>query len=696
MAKFRSIHRVKSAKLHHGVQFLGTFRILAAAFVLALGLGWGASARAATWTVTSTSDARFIDTGSLGYIINYSANSGDTINFATNLSGQSIALNGTWGQLILSGKNLTIDASALPGGITVVAPPSNRFLEVDSGTVVLNRLTIANGAAGGGAGGGIALLGGNLTLNQCTLSGNSGASGGAIYNHSTLTLNQCIVSGNSAGSGGGIYSDGTLALNQCILSTNSVGPGGYGGGIYNTSSGKLAMTNCSVFRNSAAVGGGVASDFGTTLTMTGCTLSNNSAGGGSGGGISSSGTLTLNQCTLSENSALHGGGIYIAYNISGTIMMTDCTLFGNSVSGSTGYGGGGILNASPSIALALANCTLSGNSANGTTYGGGGINNAGVLAMTNCTLSGNSANGTTYGGGGIYNGYSVLGTGSGTLNECTLSGNSASNTVVGGGGGLANNQGNLTLNQCTLSGNSASYIVEGGGGGIDNRQGIVNLNQCTLSGNSVPDYAEGGGIYNYLNSSVNLTNSVVAGNSGPFGADIVNFRILNYGGANIVESVYNVAYSATQVNGPAAISAAPLLAPLGNYGGPTQTMPPLPGSPALNAGSDSATNTFATDQRGLPRLVGAHVDIGAVEGVYISVGPIHLTGMTHVANGPASFTFTNSPHLSLTALMTTNLALPQSLWSNLGAPVEAPAGSGHYQFSDPQATNSPRRFYSVH
>ena len=56
-----------------------------------------------------------------------------------------------------------------------------------------------------------------------------------------MTLNQCTLSGNSApsyGYGGGIFNYGTLTLNQCTLSGNSVtyehgDNGGLGGGIYN-------------------------------------------------------------------------------------------------------------------------------------------------------------------------------------------------------------------------------------------------------------------------------------------------------------------------------------------------------------------------------------------------------------------------------------------------------------------------------
>src|SRR5262249_59652818 len=64
-----------------------------------------------------------------------------------------------------------------------------------------------------------------------------------------------------------------------------------------------------------------------------------------------------------------------------------------------------------------------------------------------------------------------------------------------------------------------------------------------------------------------------------------------------------------QPDGPNLIGGAPLLAPLGDYGGPTPTMPLLPGSPALGGGTASGAPT--TDQRGQPRT--GHVDIGAFQ-----------------------------------------------------------------------------------
>ena len=56
----------------------------------------------------------------------------------------------------------------------------------------------------------------------------------------------------------------------------------------------------------------------------------------------------------------------------------------------------------------------------------------------------------------------------------------------------------------------------------------------------------------------------------------------------------------------------PLLGPLQNNGGPTETLALLPGSPAIDAGDNDAI-TSATDQRGFPRFVNGVVDIGAYE-----------------------------------------------------------------------------------
>lgn len=55
----------------------------------------------------------------------------------------------------------------------------------------------------------------------------------------------------------------------------------------------------------------------------------------------------------------------------------------------------------------------------------------------------------------------------------------------------------------------------------------------------------------------------------------------------------------------------PLLGGLGNFGGPTQTHPPLAESPAIDAGPESCVP--AIDQRGASRPVGERCDIGAVE-----------------------------------------------------------------------------------
>jgi predicted outer membrane repeat protein len=717
-----------------------------------------------------------------------------TLTFAPTLSGSTINLNSV---LNLTG-SLTIDASGLSNGITINGSKATSLFVVNPGTtVVFNSLIIANGAAGGANAGGGIYNSGTLTLNQCTVSGNSAGAGGGIANNNVLTLNQCTVSGNSAltdnggginnigyltvnectfsgnscdVNGGGIYNTGALTVNQCTLSGNSLTANGAGGGIDNNS-GILVVSNSIVAANSAGKAGMGADIYGgatfggsnivqsfTNGTYSGPFVSAapNLAPLGNYGGptqtmppLGGSPAIDLGSDAVTNLFATdqrgfprlvgtHAdiGAVEVQFNRAASSLVvtttndfvSDITNNGLSLRSATSYAAA---NATVAFAPALAGgtiklssvLTVTGNLtidasglSNGITINGnqaiiifqvnaaatavfnsliitkgtsqsiaGGVNNTGTLTLNQCTVSGNSGGG----GGGIDNGGTL------TFNQCTISGNSA-----GGGGGIYNS-GRMTLNQCTVSGNSASAAAGGGifsygtltlnectlngnftvtgGGGIYN-DGALMLNQCTVSGNAAVDF--GGGIWASIAGTV-LSNSIVAANTASAGPDI--YGGATAGGSNIVQASANGALTGTPT-----INANPNLAPLGSYGGPTQTMPPLPGSPAIDAGS---ATSFTTDQRGYPRVLGAAPEIGAVEGVFNPT--MSLVNPVHLGNGAFQFGFSNLDGASFFIRATTNLALPLQSWTVLGSAVETSAGSGQFQFTDLQSTNYPFRFYRV-
>ena len=83
----------------------------------------------------------------------------------------------------------------------------------------------------------------------------------------------------------------------------------------------------------------------------------------------------------------------------------------------------------------------------------------------------------------------------------------------------------------------------------------------------------------------------------------------------------------------------PLLGSLRNNGGITDTMQPLPGSPAVDGGDDGAAPNF--DQRGFVRPAGVRSDIGAVE-----------AGVPGIISQPASRTNSVGSSVSLTVTAT--------------------------------------------
>jgi hypothetical protein len=74
--------------------------------------------------------------------------------------------------------------------------------------------------------------------------------------------------------------------------------------------------------------------------------------------------------------------------------------------------------------------------------------------------------------------------------------------------------------------------------------------------------------------------------------------------------------------------------------------------------------------------------------------PPYLTNPLKLADGPFQFAFTNSPGAPFTVLAATNLTLPLSNWTALGGVTEV--SPGRFQFTDPQATNTARRFYRIY
>ena len=382
------------------------------------------------------------------------------------------------------------------------------------------------------------------------------------------------------------------------------GNGGSGGGVL-AAGNALALNDCTISGNTAVLGAGLDCAYGT-LTLTKCTVSGNTASS-QGGGLYNNGNLALTDCTVTGNSAIEGGGLF---NKSGhSTSLSGCTVSDNRAASN----GSGLYNAGM---LTATDCTFSGNA--GSTRGGG-LFNGGTATLTNCTVSGNTA---VQLGGGLFNG------GTATLTGCSVSDNSLtdygenSGGVLGAGAGLYCVSGSTTLTGCAVSGNDAGYGFGLGGGlcvgSITMDGGTVTLTNCTVSGN---DGGTGGGIYESRASTaatLTLVNCTVSGNTGGGGGGLITFGISATLTNTIVAGNIRGDFGGPYLGGHNFLGGNPGLSPLGDYGGPTQTMAVLPGSAVIGAGT--TVGAPATDQRGQARA--GHVDIGAFQSQGFALAPV--------------------------------------------------------------------------
>ncbi|MBY0522398.1 MAG: HYR domain-containing protein [Gemmataceae bacterium] len=380
----------------------------------------------------------------------------------------------------------------------------------------------------------------------------------------------------------------TVDFDHLVIS-NGVAGGVFGGGaIFIDSNNTVTITNCTFSDNSATIAsaGAIASQSNNELTISNCTFSGNSSVIGGGGAITAqASTLTISDSNFSDNhSAVQGGAI----SFNGSLEVTNCSFSDNTT---TGFGGAIYSNVAGSM-LTVSNCTFTDNSA--TNQGGAIYNLLGTAEVSDSTFTGNSATG----GGGIENdsGGSTL-----TVSSSTFSGNSA--TTNGGGIENGGSGSTLTVSNSTFAENTAN----GNGGGISNG-GTLTVGHSTFSTNSAD--GNGGGIDNTGIGTATVYNTIVAANTAGNGPDFFNATGTGAASTSLGNNLYGSSSGITWL-GSDIPTADPLLGPLQDNGGPTQTLGELPGSPALGAGN--ITGAPATDQRGFQRVVNGAIDIGAYQ-----------------------------------------------------------------------------------
>jgi hypothetical protein len=346
---------------------------------------------------------------------------------------------------IVDGSSVALDNVDIYGGSALTAG-GNVYLSagtgIQSGLVMDNGSRIYSGTVVTGDGGGLALYGSKLLINDGSIGlmgidqGNSVSNnGGGIYaenstivinnfdSHiqnnqadnfgggiytvgSTMTITNATVNDNTTDfNGGGIYSDSSnIVIIDATISgniTTKISGGGGGGGLYLTGPGEIIIDLTTIISNiSKTVGGGILNAGNTTMLriINGSDIINNSAS--SGGGIFTLSPLTVDSSIIRFNTAsliLEGSGGGIRCHSCQSLSVVNSSQISNNTAMASG--GGISVFSTSAVDVELINSTFTGNNLTNSdsSFGGGISQDGGTILIDTCTISSNS--GATNGGG---------------------------------------------------------------------------------------------------------------------------------------------------------------------------------------------------------------------------------------------------------------------------------------------------------
>jgi CSLREA domain-containing protein len=341
------------------------------------------------------------------------------------------------------------------------------------------------------------------------------------------------------------------------------------------------------------------------------------------------------------------GGAIINY---GNLTLRRCVLRDNFVQSSRHALGGAIytLGMDNGASLNLIECSLLNNHSRpgydegyyhgGMTWGGAlyssGYQGTATVRVTGCTFASNRCRGDSFGqydslGGAVHNDIQV----DSVFTNCTFTGNQAFTA-----GAILNRSSQMVLNHCTLS-----------------------LNHTTESSH-ITNKEDFGPASLHLNHTLFTRGRTYANSS--------------YSGGSITSQFIMTVYEDE-------------LGALADNGGPTPTMAPLPGCPAINAGDPNFAPPPASDQRGSPRVRNARIDIGAYETLLPSTLSIDDVTVNESNSGTtgAAFTITLSAPsdqtVSVNAITANGIAKAPGDYTSGSAALSFAPGETRKTFSVP-------------